>query len=89
MGRPMRRGYTQYPGDESRYGRQNVSNDGGAPEALRGWSSGVHFPKVGGADKNSRGASRDFMALNRCAVQVNDLEKCRGKTRELIVKEFV
>ena len=67
LGKPMTRGYTSYPGEGTRYGRQNFSTDGGAPEALRGWSSGVYFPKKGGASAEGR-PDRDFMALNRAAV---------------------
>ena len=65
LGKPMTRGYTSYPGDAGRYGRPNISIDGGAPEALRGWNSGVYFPKGRGG---SGMADRDFMALNRAAV---------------------
>ena len=60
----MDRGYTNYPGCAGTYGRANISVDGGAPEALRGWSSGVYFPKI-----HEVKTERDFLSLNRCAVE--------------------
>lgn len=65
LGKPMTRGYTSYPGETVRYGRPNISIDGGASEALRGWSTGIYFPQGG---KDGGAAERDFMALNRAAV---------------------
>ena len=32
LAKPMQRGYTQYPGEEYRYGRPNAIRDGGAGE---------------------------------------------------------
>lgn len=76
LGRPMRRGYTSYPGDVYRYGKPNPENNGGASAALGCWpASGVHFPnRASGLDgdvsKSAMGIpDRDFMALNREAVK--------------------
>lgn len=35
----MTRGYMSYPGKEGRYGKPNISVDGGAGEALTGWTA--------------------------------------------------
>ena len=64
LGRPMNRGYTNYPGYSGTYGRRNLAVDGGAPEALRGWTSGLYFPKV-----HEVKTERDFLSMNRCAVE--------------------
>jgi len=74
LGRPMRRGYTAYPGDTFRYGRPNAVKDGGAAEALTqplafsnlAGSGGLYFHRKKEAGKEPE---RDFMALNRSAVQ--------------------
>lgn len=63
----MDRGYTDYPGIGGTYGMQNLSDMGGVPEAMRGWNSGLYFPKLDA--KKPVQTERDYEALNRCAVE--------------------
>lgn len=68
LGRPMKRGYTEYPGISFRYGRPSGIKDGGAAQALGSWTENdLYFNrKLEGKDIKQQ---RDFMALNRAAVQ--------------------
>lgn len=76
LGKSQRRGYRGYPGDEERYGRPNGPGNGGAAGALS-WAgagsssaqAGLNFPSQGGGGGDGGMPGRDFMALNRAAVQ--------------------
>lgn len=70
LGRPMKRGYTEFPGITFRYGKPNAIKDGGAAEALSGWpgSGGLFFHRKKESGREAQ-PDRDFMALNRSAVQ--------------------
>lgn len=70
LAQPMRRGYTNYPGEVYTYGRPNAAREGGANEALSGWpnSGGLYFHRKESSSLDSQ-PDRDFMALNRAAVQ--------------------
>lgn len=68
LGRPMKRGYSMYPGEVFTYGRPNEAKDGGASEALSGWpGSGLYFHRKKDSGKDSM-PDRDFMALNKASV---------------------
>jgi len=70
LGKPMHRGYGGYPGEVFRYGRPCFIKEGGAAEAMRGWTNNnlsVCQTSTGADGANGR-TERDFMALNRAAV---------------------
>lgn len=67
LGKPMHRGYGGYPGEVFRYGRPNGVKDGGAAEAMRGWTNNS-LPVLGKGSTDAARTERDFMALNRAAV---------------------
>lgn len=71
LGRSLRRGYT-LPSESFRYGRPNAQRFGGTAEAMTGWNqssngfdSGKQLPFH---RKEAEATERDFMALNRAAV---------------------
>jgi len=70
LGKPMSRGYSDYPGEVYRYGRPNQGKDGGAAEAIRGWAANSLPPlkKGSGGSGGDCRTERDFMALNKAAV---------------------
>lgn len=67
VGKPMKRGYTEYPGMSYRYGKPMAIKEGGAAEALSDYP-GQYFHKCNPNHGNDGQADRDFMALNKSAV---------------------
>ncbi|XP_048774677.2 cilia- and flagella-associated protein 77-like isoform X3 [Ostrea edulis] len=67
LGRPKRRGYGS-PGEGYIFGRPNDARHGGADDALHGWPRNLSTTTLPFAKKD-KNASRDFMALNKAAVQ--------------------
>lgn len=65
LGRPMKRGFA-LPSPDFAYGRPNVAKDGGAVEAMTGWTPTGMLPSHGGSAEKKMG--RDFMALNKACV---------------------
>jgi len=68
LGKPMRRGYGGYPGEVFRYGRPCAVKEGGAAEAMRGWTNNNLYVQRKGGSADAPKTERDFMALNRAAV---------------------
>ncbi|CAG2257378.1 unnamed protein product [Mytilus edulis] len=69
LGRPKNRAYTQVPKDGSFvYGRPNEERFGGADDALHGWPRNLSTTTLPFKSK-VKNSERDFMALNRAAVQ--------------------
>ncbi|XP_071096904.1 cilia- and flagella-associated protein 77-like isoform X3 [Haliotis cracherodii] len=64
LGRPKRRGYLS--ADGFTFGRPNERRDNSAGDALRGWSGTTSSLPFHHQEKK---AERDFMSLNRAAVQ--------------------
>ncbi|XP_046558261.1 cilia- and flagella-associated protein 77-like isoform X1 [Haliotis rubra] len=64
LGRPKRRGYLS--ADGFTFGRPNEKRDNSAGDALRGWSGTTSSLPFHHQEKK---AERDFMSLNRAAVQ--------------------
>ncbi|ELT89858.1 hypothetical protein CAPTEDRAFT_21391 [Capitella teleta] len=80
LGRPMERGYINYPGEQYRYGVPNATRDGGASEALSGWPNrgGLYFHR-----KDTIGdepLERDFISLNKSAV-LNGITNSQDQTQ--------
>ena len=65
LGRPLERGYS-VPKSFT-FGRPNGLKDGGASEALRGWTSSITLPLH---RQKEHKTERDFIGLNKAAVQV-------------------
>ncbi|XP_063423666.1 cilia- and flagella-associated protein 77-like isoform X2 [Mytilus trossulus] len=69
LGRPKNRAYTQVPKDGSFvFGRPNEERFGGADDALHGWPRNLSTTTLPFKSKDKK-SERDFMALNRAAVQ--------------------
>lgn len=67
LGRPLRRGYTDYPGDKWRYGQPYPPSNGGVADALGTWAT---LPGLSKSYAGESGGERDFMALNREATKL-------------------
>ncbi|XP_011413078.2 cilia- and flagella-associated protein 77 isoform X1 [Magallana gigas] len=67
LGKPKRRGYGS-PGEGFVFGRPNEARHGGADDALHGWQRTLSTTTLPFARKD-KNADRDFMALNKAAVQ--------------------
>lgn len=69
LGRPKNRAYTQVPKDGSFvFGRPNEQRMGGADDALHGWPRTLSTTTLP-FNRRDKQQERDFMALNRAAVQ--------------------
>ena len=58
-----------WPGQKSTYGTRLMVEDGGVPAALNGWQSGPDPLAPFHVAKRKTKRERDFLALNRCAVE--------------------
>ncbi|XP_062572925.1 cilia- and flagella-associated protein 77-like [Saccostrea cucullata] len=67
LGKPKRRGYGTL-GEDFIFGRPNEARHGGADDALHGWPRNLSTTTLPFARKDKK-AERDFMALNKAAVQ--------------------
>ncbi|XP_077986642.1 cilia- and flagella-associated protein 77-like [Glandiceps talaboti] len=63
LGRPLKRGFS-LPSNQFTYGRPNASKDGGAAEAVSGWTGLSSYPII----RKEKKQDRDFIALNKAAV---------------------
>ena len=63
LGRPAKRGFT-LPDYDFTYGRPNLAKDGGAAEAMTGWSPTAALPIF----RKEKKPDRDFVALNKACV---------------------
>ena len=65
----MQRGFT-LPSPDFAYGRPNVAKDGGAIEAMTGWTPTATLPAAGpgGSAKGEKRPERDFIALNKACI---------------------
>ncbi|XP_002735038.1 cilia- and flagella-associated protein 77-like [Saccoglossus kowalevskii] len=63
LGQPKKRGIT-LPGSHFTYGRPNITKDGGAAEAVSGWTGITSYPIL----RKEQKRDRDFVALNKAAV---------------------
>ncbi|XP_071947406.1 cilia- and flagella-associated protein 77-like isoform X2 [Antedon mediterranea] len=67
LGKSLKRGFT-LPSEEFTFGRANQSKDGGAAEAITGWTPLASIPP--GKGRKEKKQERDFIALNKACVGV-------------------
>ncbi|XP_071477517.1 cilia- and flagella-associated protein 77-like [Diadema antillarum] len=65
LGKSLERGYNLPPADFM-YGRPNITKDGGASDALSGWSPKTPLGPIGHSERKP--TERDFIALNKACV---------------------
>ncbi|XP_033096003.1 cilia- and flagella-associated protein 77-like [Anneissia japonica] len=65
LGKPLKRGFT-LPSEDFTFGRPNQTKDGGASEAITGWTKLAAIPL--GKGRNEKKQERDFVALNKACV---------------------
>ncbi|XP_038046257.1 cilia- and flagella-associated protein 77-like [Patiria miniata] len=63
LGKPAKRGFT-LPDYNFTYGRPNLAKDGGAAEAMSGWSPTASLPTL----RKEKRPDRDFVALNKACI---------------------